>query len=126
MNRYYIVILIIVIAAHFLVGCVARDAHSAKIHIDYRSLDDQGLRGSGDGKVAVSFEFAVPNTEACLARIRAIDPSIMFMPGSRGRIGATASECLCVGSTNQPRYREVLFGLADLEFVTRIEECHWE
>jgi hypothetical protein len=55
-----------------------------------------------------------------------IDPSVELMPGSRGRIGAKAGECLCIGSTHQPRHREILLALARLPEIARIIECHHE
>ena len=41
------------------------------------------------------------------AEVNAIDPSVQFMPGSPGRIGAGKDECLCVGATRKG-YLEVL------------------
>jgi hypothetical protein len=57
------------------------------VELDLAQLDKDGLRGPPDGKVAVSYEFSIPNTNACKAEVKAIDPTIQFMPGSRGRIG---------------------------------------
>jgi len=97
-----------------------------KIEVDLSRLDADGLRGPADGKVAVSYEFRIPNTEACKAQVKAIDSTVQFMPGSRGRIGAGKGECLCIGSTHQRRFREVLHALAELPYVDRIIECHFE
>jgi len=95
-------------------------ANAAKITLDLKQLDDQGLLGDGTGKVAVGYEFAIPSTPECRQRVKAIDPSIQFMPQSPGRIGATKDQCLCIGSTHQQNYREVLSNLACLPFVARI------
>ncbi len=97
-----------------------------KVELDLASLDEDGLRGPPDGKVAVSYEFCIPDTEACKAQVRAIDRTVEFMPGSRGRIGASRQECLCIGSTNQKDFRRVLRALADLPWIHRIIECHFE
>ncbi len=97
-----------------------------KVELDLSQLDKDGLRGPPDGKVSVSYEFAIPNTAECKAEVRAIDRTVQFMPGSRGRIGAGKNECLCIGSTHQPDYRGVLRALAELPYVTRIIECHFE
>lgn len=99
---------------------------SPKIELDLHSIGPDGLRGPADGKVAVSYEFAIPNTEECRTEVRAIDPTVKFMPGSQGRIGAPKSSCLCIGSTHQPNYRDVLRRLAELPYVERIIECHFE
>lgn len=104
----------------------AKAALWRKIEIDLSVLDENGLRGPADGKVAVSYEFAIANTDACKDRVATIDPGVHFMPGSRGRIGATKDQCLCVGDTSRKDYREVLQALAALPCVERIIECHFE
>jgi len=98
----------------------------AKVEIDLRALDEAGLRGPPDGQVALSYEFAIPNTEECKMEVRRIDPSVGFMPGSRGRVGAGEGECLCIGSTHNQDYRAVLQSLSKLPYIDRIIECHFE
>ena len=102
------------------------DAAGRKVEIDLAQLDAEGLRGPADGKVAVSYEFCIPDTPECKARVRAIDPTVRFMPGSRGRIGARAGQCLCIGSTHQKDYAKVLRSLAALACIERIVECYFE
>ena len=98
---------------------------SPKIELDLTKLDANGLRGPADGKVSVAYEFCIPNTDKCKAQVKAIDPGVRLMPGSRGRIGAGKDECLCVGETGA-NYRTVLKRLADLPYIKRIIECHFE
>lgn len=99
---------------------------SAKIELDLSRLDSAGLRGPADGKVAVAYEFAIPDTLECRAEVQGIDPTVKFMPGSPGRVGAGPGECLCIGSTARQDYRHVLRSLADLPYIERIIECHFE
>ena len=99
---------------------------SSKIEFDLNLLDKDGLRGPADGKVAVSYEFSIPDNEVFRAEIRAIDPTVQFMPGSRGRIGAGKDECLCIGSTHQENFKEVLRALSEKSYISRIIECHFE
>ena len=96
-----------------------------KVEIDLSKLDEDGLRGPPDGKVAVSYEFAIPNTDKCWAEVKKIDRTVQIMPGSRGRIGASKAECLCIGTTDKD-FRKVLKRLAELPYVKRIIECHFE
>ena len=98
----------------------------SRVELNLAQVDDSGLRGPSDGKVAVAYEFVIPNTEDCRAEVAAIDPTVQFLPGSRGRIGAGIGQCLCIGSTHQDDYREVLRRLASLPYVDRIVECHFE
>lgn len=121
---------LVLILPAILAGCsapqpVPRDPR-AKIEVDLEALDADGLRGPPDGKVAVDYEFAIPDTAAAREAVSQIDPSVTCFPGSRGRIGAKAGECLCIGSTHQPRHREILIALARLPEIARIIECHHE
>ena len=100
-------------------------ASSPKIELDLTKLDANGLRGPVDGKVSVAYEFCIPNTAKYKAQVKAIDPGVRLMPGSRGRIGAGKDQCLCVGETGA-NYRTVLNRLAALSYVKRIVECHFE
>ena len=97
-----------------------------KIEFDLDQLDADGLRGPTSGKVALDYEFKIPDSEANRREVRAIDPSVNFMAGSRGRIGAGEGECLCIGSSHQPRAKQVVLSLARLPYIERIIECHYE
>ncbi len=97
----------------------------AKVEIDLASIDADGRCGPPDGKVAVSYEFCIPDTERHKAEVRAIDRSVQFMPGSRGRIGAGPGECLCVGTAGKD-WRDVLRRLAERPDIKRIIPCHFE
>jgi hypothetical protein len=68
----------------------------------------------------------IPNTEQHRAEVRRIDPSVQFMAGSRGRIGAGEGQCLCIGETHQKDFRAVLRSLSELPYIERIIECHFE
>lgn len=121
---------LVLILPAILAGCSAPQPAPldprAKIEFDLEALDADGLRGPPDGKVAVDYEFAIPDTAAAREEVSRIDPSVAFMAGSRGRIGAKPGECLCLGSTHQPRHREILLALARLPEIGRIIECHHE
>ncbi len=89
-------------------------------------LDADGLAGPPDGKVAISYEFRIPDTPENRATVKAIDPSITISAGPPGRVDAGPGFALCIGSTHQPRHREILLALAELPFVERIAECFFE
>jgi hypothetical protein len=118
-------------ASLFLLGCERHPAPPSrasawvKVELDLSGLDEKGLAGRADGKVTLAYEFAIPDNVTCRAEVRAIDRSIRFMRGSRGRIGAGPGECLCVGETG-PGFHAVLETLAALPYVKRIIRCDWE
>ena len=82
----------------------------------------QGLRNG----VAVNYEFCIPADEKHLAQVKKIDRSLQVMKSSKGRIGCSDKSWLLVGSTQQKNYRAVLYDLAALPYVQRIEETFWE
>jgi len=98
----------------------------SKLELDLTALDAAGLRGPADGKVAVSYEFSIPDRPECRDEVRRIDQTLELMPGARGRVGSGPGEILCIGSTHQPNYAAVLEALAALPYVARIIECHHE
>jgi hypothetical protein len=89
-------------------------------------LDESGLYGPPDGKLALSYEFCIPDTVQNRTEVKRIDPTVKFFAQSPGRIGCRESENLCIGSTHQKDYRWVLQRLAELTYVQRIDECFFE
>jgi len=94
---------------------------SRKIHFDLSVFNDDGLYGPPDGLRAAAYEFCIPAQDATAAEIMAIDPTVQIYAGSPGRVGCGVDEYLCIGSTAQPGFREVLANLAQLDYVTDIE-----
>ena len=95
----------------------------AKIQFDLSTLNDDGLQGPPDGLRSLSYEFCIPASKR--AEVAKLDPTIGFSE-SPGRIGCTQGQLLCIGNTHQPRFREVLFELASLSYVTEIREVFFE
>lgn len=101
-------------------------AQREKIALDLAALDDRGLRGPPNGLRSMSYEFCIPANERYAAEVQRIDPTVEIMRGSRGRIGCTKNQYLCVGSTGQRGYRHVLERLAALDYTSRIVESTFE
>jgi hypothetical protein len=74
----------------------------------------------------VSYELCVPRDQKLVDEVRSIDPSIAIHADSRGRIGCSPMEVLCLGSTHQRGFREVLEKLCGLSYVRRIERTWFE
>lgn len=101
-------------------------AANQKIAFDLGRLNAAGLAGPPDGLRAISYELCVPDRPECLTEVQRIDPSLELMRGARGRIGCETDQVLCLGSTHQPEWRQVLTRLADLPYVARIAEAYFE
>jgi hypothetical protein len=97
-----------------------------KIKIDFKRLDKEGLAGPEGGKVALHYEYCIPQNEKYWKRIQMIDRSATRPGAGQGRVGCTSGQWLIFGTTHQKNYQRVLFELASLPCVTRIEEVFWE
>ena len=97
-----------------------------KLEFDPSKLDEHGLLGPEGGKVALSYEFCVPKDQKLVDQVRAIDATVAIQASSPGRIGCEPTEVLCVGSTYQEGFLDVLAALCDLEYVARIERAVFE
>lgn len=107
-------------------GGATLGACAGKVDFELDELDENGLVGPPDGKVAVSYELCVPKDQKLVDEVRSIDPSIAIHADSRGRIGCSPAEVLCLGSTHQRGFREVLEKLCGLPYVRRIERTWFE
>jgi hypothetical protein len=97
-----------------------------KVAINLSRLDENGLAGPSNGKVAVNYEFCIPQEDKHWKTVQNIDKTAQKMAGSPGRIGCEKSTWLIVGSTHQPNYKRVLYDLASLTYVVKIQETFWE
>jgi hypothetical protein len=97
-----------------------------KINFDLDQLNDQGLYGPPDGLRALAYEFCIIANPVLTARVKAIDPTVVVYPGSKGRIRCSQEEYLCIGNTHQPEFRAVLLKIASLPFIKQINQCFFE
>lgn len=97
-----------------------------KISFDLGQLNSEGLYGPPDGRRALDYEFCIPADPACEAQVKAIDPTILIYYGSKGRIGCSKEEYLCIGNTHKPEFKKVLLTLAGLPYIKQINQCFFE
>jgi len=60
------------------------------------------------------------------SKVKHINSTLQCMSGSPGRIGCGTYENLCIGSTHQKNFKDVLWGLAELPYITRIDQSFLE
>ena len=107
-------------------GEPAQISPRTKITFNLEQLNENGLYGPHDGLRALNYEFCIPGDSLHEAQVRRIDRTIVIFKTSRGRIGCTKGEYLCVGSTHQPDFKTVLVNLAKLPYVKRIDQAFFE
>lgn len=97
-----------------------------KITFNLEQLHENGLYGPSDGLRALHYEFCIPGNPVHEAEVKQIDPTIQIFKTSPGRVGCAKEEYLCLGSTHQPNFKTVLFKLAKLPYITRIDQAFFE
>jgi len=97
-----------------------------KITFDLDRINDEGLTGPSDGLRSVSYEFCIPDSAELKSQVASIDKTVKFYESSPGRIGCGANQLLCIGSTHQTQFRDVLTALSSLDYIERIDECFFE
>ena len=124
----------VTVLAVFCIGCgpiagneaTISDADKQKIRFDLSTLNEDGLRGPPDGFRSLTYEFCIPAEQSCLDEVTRIDPTAQSTIGSHGRIHCPPDRHLVMGNTHQTNFRVVLFRLAGLTYVERIEESFFE
>jgi hypothetical protein len=96
-----------------------------KIKLDFKSIDYNGLSGPDNGKVAINYEFCIPNEPLYWREVSKIDPSAQKTHG-KGRINCGTGTSLVIGSTHQKNYKKILYDLASLKYVHEIQQTFWE
>jgi hypothetical protein len=99
---------------------------SPKINFDTSAINSDGLQGPPGGQVSVSYELCIPGTPKPIAEVQSIDPTAQCTLGSRGRIGCTPTQALCIGNTHQANWVKVLNDLAALPYIVRIDRSYFE
>ncbi len=125
MNRTFLFVLIALFFACRTEKPAEDPAAWKKIKIDFKQLDGNGLAGPQNGKVAMNYEFCIPAVDKNWKQVQKIDPSAK-KNGGKGRIACKDTQWLIIGATNQKNYQHILFQLASLPFVDRIEQTFWE
>jgi len=81
--------------------------------------------GGSSEKRALHYELCIPAKAKYVREIGDIDSTLVVSPAS-GRIGCSPDQYLCIGSTHQKNFRDVLLRLARLDFVEQIVESTFE
>lgn len=124
MKSELMILLVVLLAA----GCSDPQGGgtSKKITFDLENINEEGLEGPADGLRAVSYEFCIPREEEKVTEVKRIDPTVEVYASSPGRIGCSSGEYLCIGNTHQPGFRKVLYRLAALDYIERIDQAFFE
>lgn len=96
-----------------------------KIKFKLSIFDKNGLTGDENNKVALDFEFCVPNTPEILTTIKEIDSSIKPTKG-KGRTKCTDNAVLLTGNSYNKDIKKILCNLSQLEYITEINQVYWE
>jgi hypothetical protein len=104
----------------FIPQAIRAETGRDKITFDLSAISPEGLIGNQQSLRSVGYEFCIPAQVDRVNEVKAIDPTVQFSR-SRGRIGCQSHQYLCIGETHQPEWKTVLFKLAGLNYVRRID-----
>lgn len=96
-----------------------------KIKFKLSIFDKNGLTGDENNKVALDYEFCVPNTPEILTKINEIDSSIKPIKG-KGRTKCNSDAILLIGNSYNKDIKKILCNLSQLEYITEINQVFWE
>lgn len=96
-----------------------------KIKFKLSIFDKNGLTSDENNKVALDYEFCVPNTPEILTKISEIDSSIKPIKG-KGRTKCTDNAILLTGNSYNKDIKKILCNLSQLEYITEINQVFWE
>lgn len=122
-HRFLYLLLIIISTSAFQCPRKMNKINQAKIKFDYSTIDESGLRNN---EVAVDYEFCIPADQEILEQVMKIDPGVRVMKSSRGRIGCTEQQWLCINSTHSAGWKNKLYAIASLSYVERVVETFYE
>ncbi|WBA85095.1 hypothetical protein [Endozoicomonas sp. GU-1] len=83
-------------------------------------------RAQRNGKRSLSYEFCIPAHVNTARQVMYIDPTAIVYKESPGRLQCNEEQYLVVGNTHQPNYLVTLKKLAELIYVTQIQETFFE
>ncbi|WP_461535891.1 hypothetical protein [Spongorhabdus nitratireducens] len=131
MSGQYIMRFFLLLVSTLLLACSTQPDTpvidpSSKIRFDLAILDDAGLYGPGDGLRSLSYEFCIPADEKHMDEVLKIDPTLVVFKHSRGRIGCTSKQYLCIGNTFQEDFASVLEELSNKHYIKSIEQSFFE
>lgn len=101
------------------------DCNTEKIKFKLVIFDKQGLIGEDNGKVALDYEFCIPNTPEVLNTINGIDSSIKPTK-SKGRTKCKEGYVLMMGNSYGKDIKRILCNLSQLDYITEINQVYWE
>ncbi len=89
-----------------------------KITFDLKKLNQKA--------VFLDYEFCVPQKDKIIKELKTIDQTIIVYKTSKGRIGCSNNQYLCIGNSNQKNAKKVLLTLASFDYIQQIDQCFFE
>lgn len=107
------------------INTVQEYCNTNKIKFKLTIFDKNGLIGDENNKVALDYEFCVPNTSEILKTINEIDSNIKPLRG-KGRTKCAENHIVMIGNSYNKDIKKILCKLSQLDYVTEINQVFWE
>lgn len=102
------------------------DQYSNKIKFNLNDFNHDGLHGPDGGLRSMDYEFCIPAKSEVIKEIEEIDPSLKVYNESKGRVGCSEDQFLCIGNTYQTGWKTKLLKLASKNYIEKIEQSFAE
>lgn len=93
------------------------DVAKQKINFDLSGIDEQGLMGPADGRVAIAYIFYIPLEESKQKEVKEIDSSVRFFERKN------ENRYQCIGESGGP---SKIIRLAQLPYIKKINRFYGE
>jgi len=106
----------------------AEKQDSSKINFDLNKFTKDGILLTSDKESSgyIDYEFCIPAGDEYFKEVSNIDSTLALYKTSKGRSKCSDLEWLCIGSSHQKNFKDVILALAKLSYIRQISQTFWE
>ena len=98
---------------------------TSKINFDLNKFTEDGIEKMTGGGY-INYEFCIPGNDETLKEVMSIDSTVGAYKNSKGRSACLDKEWLCIGSSHQKNFKNVLWALTKISYIRKISQTFWE
>ena len=106
----------------------AEKQYSSKINFKLSNFTEDGMMMMPDKESSgyINYEFCIPARDEYFKEVSGIDTTLALYKTSKGRSKCSDKEWLCIGSSHQKNFKDVILALAKLSYIRQISQTFWE
>jgi len=100
---------------------------TSKIAFNLKDFTEDGMKINDTKREGyINYEFCIPGSDETFREVMSIDSTVGVYKNSKGRSACSDAEWLCIGSSHQKNFKDVLLALTKLSYIRKIRETFWE